>query len=124
MIQRRAQHIIEEITRVAAVRAALGRGDLAAVGGLLTASHRSSQPLFGNSTPELDFLVDQLAAHPRVHGARLTGGGFGGAVLALTGPAFTPADAKTVASTYAARFGTAPAVLPLATADGAQLVTT
>ncbi len=62
--------------------AALRAGDLAAVGRLLTASHRSSQHQFENSTPELDFLVDQLVAAPHVHGARLTGGGFGGAVMA------------------------------------------
>lgn len=122
VLQRRAQHIIEEIARVAAVRAALDRHDLPAVGALLTASHRSSQHLFGNSTPELDFLVDELTAHPRVHGARLTGGGFGGAVLAMTGTAFTPADAEAIASAYRTRFGTAPAILTLATADGAQVV--
>ena len=55
---RRAKHVVEEIDRVARVRAALAAGDLAEVGRLLTESHRSSQIQFENSTPELDFLVD------------------------------------------------------------------
>lgn len=121
-LARRARHVVEEIARVDAVRAALGRNDLAAVGAALTASHRSSQHLFGNSTPELDFLVDQLAARPHVHGARLTGGGFGGAVLAMTDGAFGTPDANAVAQAYAARFGSAPDVLLLHTADGAAVV--
>jgi len=101
---------------------ALAAGNVAEVGSLLTASHRSSQHLFENSTPELDFLVDQITASPGVLGARLTGGGFGGAVLALVGAEFSDASAQTVVRTYAARFGRVPEVLPLQTADGAQLL--
>jgi len=61
---RRARHVVEEIARVAAARTALEAGDLGAVGRLLTASHRSSQRWFENSTAELDFLVDALVAVP------------------------------------------------------------
>ena len=118
---RRAQHVVEEIARVEATVAALRAGDLAAVGRLLTASHRSSQHQFENSTPELDFLVDQLVAAPHVHGARLTGGGFGGAVMALTTPDFDAAQAAGVAAAYAANFGRPPEVLPAQTGDGAAL---
>lgn len=120
-LHRRARHIVEEIARVETVRAALGRGDLRAVGAALTASHRSSQHLFENSTAELDFLVDRLAAHPRVFGARLTGGGFGGAVLALSDATFSQSDATGVAQAFAERFSAQPDVLRLQTADGAAL---
>ena len=41
---------------------------------------------------------------PQVHGARLTGGGFGGAAMALTGPEFGAAQARQVAVEYARRF--------------------
>ncbi len=119
---KRAKHVIDEIGRVAAVQSALGRGDLAAVGALLTASHRSSQTLFENSTAELDFLVDQLSVAKHVHGARLTGGGFGGAVMAMTSGAFASADAERIAAAYAARFGTKPDILHLKTGPGAELV--
>jgi len=118
----RAQHVVEEHARVGQVVRALAAGNVAEVGSLLTASHRSSQHLFENSTPELDFLVDQITASPGVLGARLTGGGFGGAVLALVGAEFSDASAQTVVRTYAARFGRVPEVLPLQTADGAQLL--
>ncbi len=120
---KRARHVVEEIARVDAAVIALRRGDLAAVGKLLTASHRSSQALFENSTVELDFLVDALVTTPHVHGARLTGGGFGGAVMALTSGAFGETQARAVADAYAKRFGAAPDVLHTQTGDGAARIT-
>lgn len=119
---KRAQHIIEEIARVGAAVAALRAGDLVAVGKLLTASHRSSQTLFENSTPELDLLVDSLVTTPHVYGARLTGGGFGGAVMALTSGEFGRTEAEGVSAAYARRFGARPDVLHAQTANGAELV--
>ena len=120
--KKRARHILEEIKRVDATVAALRSGDLINVGRLLTASHRSSQTRFENSTPELDFLVDHLIALPAVYGARLTGGGFGGAVMALTSPEFGDADAGRVAAAYQKRFGARPDILHAQTADGAELI--
>lgn len=119
---RRARHIVEEIARVEAAVQALRQGDLAAVGRQLTASHRSSQRLFENSTAELDQLVDALTARPTVYGARLTGGGFGGAVMAMTSAGFSEADAQQVAAAYAQRFGERPDILHTQTADGAQFL--
>lgn len=121
-VGRRARHVVEEIGRVDATVRALEQGDLAAAGRLLTASHRSSQNLFENSTPELDFLVDALTVTPHVHGARLTGGGFGGAVMALTTPEFTPEAAAQVAQAYALKFGEKPDVLRTQTGEGAAVV--
>jgi galactokinase len=122
IIYRRAKHVIDEIDRVARVRAALPRGDLTEVGRLLTASHRSSQTQFENSTAELDLLVDTLTHTPHVYGARLTGGGFGGAVMALTDARFSPAQAARVAGVYAGRFGARPDVLHCETDDGAEVI--
>ncbi|MFZ9682526.1 MAG: galactokinase [Cephaloticoccus sp.] len=119
---RRALHIVEEIARVTAARAALAAGDLVATGRLLTASHRSSQHLLENSTPELDFLVDTLTATPGVFGARLTGGGFGGAAMALTDAAFGDEQAQAVARAYAARFGGELEILQTRTGDGAAVL--
>ncbi|MBI4621827.1 MAG: galactokinase [Verrucomicrobia bacterium] len=118
----RARHVIEEIARVGATVGAVRQGDLAAVGRLLTTSHRSSQTLFENSTPELDFLVDALVAAPNVHGARLTGGGFGGAVMALTSEIFGEAQACSVADAYLEKFGARPDRLHVQTGDGAELL--
>ena len=117
---RRAKHVVEEIDRVAGVQAALAANDLAEVGRLLTASHHSSRTQFENSTPELDFLVDKLTAAQHVYGARLTGGGFGGAVMAFTDAAFSTAEASKVADAYAVRFGSRPDVLHCETGEGAE----
>lgn len=119
---KRARHVIEEIARVGLTIGALRQGDLAAVGRLLTASHRSSQVLFENSTPELDFLVDTLVATPHVYGGRLTGGGFGGAVMALTSGEFDAAQARRVADAYAGKFRARPDLLHMRTGDGAELL--
>ncbi len=80
---RRARHVVGENARVAAAVEALRAGDLAAVGCLMNESHESSRTLFENSCEELDFLSSEARSIPGCLGARLTGGGFGGAVLAL-----------------------------------------
>lgn len=118
----RARHVIEEIARVGLTCKALRRGDLRAVGAALTASHRSSQLLFENSTPQLDFLVDRLIEVPEVLGARLTGGGFGGAVMALATGGFDEARAGRIAAAYAEKFGSAPDPLHMRTAPGADVM--
>lgn len=118
----RARHVIEECTRVRSVASALQRGDLSAVGTALTASHRSSQHQFENSTAELDFLVDHLVRRPGVIGARLTGGGFGGAAMAFTSDTFSADDAASVGADFASRFGQPPDILAVATEDGAEVI--
>lgn len=120
---KRARHVVEEIARVDAMRSVLARGDLPAAGRLLFESHESSRTLFENSTPELDWLVDALRDQPGVFGARLTGGGFGGAVMAMTDANFTPVAAEIVADKYAAHHATRPGVVQCETADGADVVT-
>ena len=111
---------LEFLARVEATRVALAQGDLSEVGRLLSASHRSSQHLFENSTPALDQLVDLLEKHPAVLGARLTGGGFGGAVMALTRDSFTEKDAAGIAQLYRAKHGRDPEMIHLQAADGAK----
>lgn len=121
IIFRRARHVVEEIARVGQTVDALGRGDLAAVGRLLTASHASSKTQFENSTSELDFLVEELSQQRSVYGSRLTGGGFGGAVMALTSPAFDVAQAEQVVAAYGRRFHARPDFLHLKTNAGAAV---
>jgi galactokinase len=78
----RARHVVAENTRVLATADALPRGDLSVLGQLLRESHASLRDDFGVSTPELDTLADVLVASGAA-GARLTGAGFGGCVVAL-----------------------------------------
>jgi galactokinase len=119
---RRALHVTREIERVQATTGALEQGNLAEVGRLLVASHQSSRELFQNSCAELDFLVDHLVKLPGVYGARLTGGGFGGAVMALTTPAFTAETAAPVAAAYEKQFNHAPAIFTARTGGGARVL--
>lgn len=119
---KRALHVVRETARVHDTLAALETGDTARIGKNLTASHESSRTLFENSCEELDFLVQHVTAMPGVYGARLTGGGFGGAVMALTDGTFAQAAAGKLVTDYAARFGNAPTIFHTETGDGAGLL--
>lgn len=83
---RRVRHVETENERVRAFAAALRDGDVALAGRLMHASHVSLRDDYEVSTAALDALVERLVATPGVHGARLTGAGFGGCVVALCEP--------------------------------------
>lgn len=80
---RRARHVITENARVLATVRAFRAGDAARAGRLVSLSHESLRDDFEVSTGEIDILVALAGAEPAVFGARITGGGFGGAVIAL-----------------------------------------
>lgn len=82
-LARRARHVVSEIGRVADAADAARAGDAAGLGRLMNESHRSLRDDFEVSIPELDELADRLRRTPGVFGARLTGAGFGGCVVAL-----------------------------------------
>jgi galactokinase len=82
-IYHRALHITGENERVLEGSTALRKGDFARFGELMFASHESSRVNFENSCPELDLLVATARKTPGVYGARLSGGGFGGATINL-----------------------------------------
>jgi len=83
VLRARVRHVLGEARRVAAAEEALRARDLPALGALMDASHRSCAEDYGVSTPVLDRLAALARAH-RALGARLTGAGFGGAIVALT----------------------------------------
>jgi galactokinase len=86
VLRRRARHIVTEDARVLAALAALRAGDAVRLGALMDASHVSMRDDFEISIPEIDRLVELARAQPGVLGARLTGGGFGGAIVVLGRP--------------------------------------
>ncbi len=86
LLQARARHVVSENARVRSFAAALAAGDLPAAGALMVESHRSLAGDFEVSTGRLDEMVAGLTSRPGVYGARLTGAGFGGCVVALTRP--------------------------------------
>ncbi|MFZ4681973.1 MAG: galactokinase [Terrimicrobiaceae bacterium] len=105
LVKRRAAHIVGENERVFAAVEFLKQGDAAAFGRLMSASHRSSIENFENSTKELDALVEIACAQPGVYGARLTGGGFGGAIVALVDLAAIETIAQAVEAEYRQKTG-------------------
>lgn len=121
---RRARHVISENLRVKSMVFALGAGDLDTVGKLLFESHFSSRDDFENSIPELDTFVSLLEGEQGVIGARLTGGGFGGAAMALTTDAFSQKQAESVLARYLEQHADAetPSVIHVKTGEGSRLI--
>ena len=86
VLRRRARHVVTENARVRAFADALRAGDLMAAGRLMGESHASLGADFDVTTEALDALAARLAGLPGVFGARMTGAGFGGCVVALAEP--------------------------------------
>jgi galactokinase len=116
-----ARHVVSENARVLAFVDALRTGDAVAAGALMLASHRSLRDDFVVSTPELDLLVD-LSIDAGAFGARLTGAGFGGCIVALAHAAELPRVAAVVADRYRAESGREPTAFAVSAVDGAGLV--
>jgi len=80
---KRASHVIGEISRCKDAALALQKNDYGKMGKLMKQSHDSLRDLFEVSCPELDELQSLLINSEGVYGARMTGGGFGGCVVAM-----------------------------------------
>ncbi|RZA02047.1 MAG: galactokinase [Proteobacteria bacterium] len=102
---RRARHVVTENIRVLETVKAFECGDLPTAGQLFYASHASMRDDYEVSVPEVDLLVSLLGKEAGVYGARLTGGGFGGSVVALTRKGEGRAIAERVALAYGERTG-------------------
>lgn len=92
--RRRAEHVVAECDRVTWFAAALEAGDLATCGDLMKRSHESLRTLYEVSCPELDALASAARACEGVHGARMTGAGFGGCIVALVAESHAEATVR------------------------------
>ncbi len=108
---RRARHAITENERVLAAVRAIEAGDVVELGELINASHESLRDDFEVSLPAIDRLVEIARAQPQVLGARLSGGGFGGAVLVLSLSREPLEQAEHIAQLYARATRKVPAVI-------------
>jgi len=86
IVRARARHVISENQRVRDFATALRAGDYITLGNLMIAGHASLRDDFATSTAQMDAAVDELNQRPGVFGARMTGGGFGGCLVALCEP--------------------------------------
>jgi galactokinase len=99
---RRVRHVVRENARVRATVAAFAADDVAAIGRAFAASHASLRDDYQVSIPEIDRLVAIAAADRDVAAARLTGGGFGGSIVALARRGTAEAAARRIMAAYGA----------------------
>jgi len=111
LLARRARHVVTENQRVVDAAAALRQHDFERLGTLFDRSHASMRDDYQISTADIDRLVGLARSHPAVYGARLTGGGFGGAVVALTREGRSLEVARAVMASYGDGGGPQAAVL-------------
>ncbi len=116
---RRVRHIVTENQRVLDTVHTLGARGPRAIGPLLLASHASMRDDFEISVPELDTAVEAAMAAGAI-GARMTGGGFGGAAIALVEDEGVQTVKDAAVAAFAASGFAAPAVFSVAPSAGAQ----
>ncbi|MFI7575086.1 galactokinase [Micromonospora sp. NPDC049497] len=116
--RRRVRHVVTEDQRVLDTVALLRAGRVREIGPLLTASHASMRDDFEITVPEIDTAVDAALAAGAL-GARMTGGGFGGCVLALVDADRADAVADAVTAAYAERGFAAPGHVTVLPSPGA-----
>jgi len=121
---RRARHVISENERTLAAAEAMRRGDAAELGRLMNASHVSMRDDFEISREEMDVMVALAQSEPACYGARMTGGGFGGAAVALVRAADVEAFAAAVSDAYRRATGLEPQIYITTATDGAAIVAT
>ena len=120
----RAMHVVTETDRTRTGAQLLGRGRLREFGRLMDASHESCRRWFECSDPALD-LVTRAARRAGAWGARLTGAGWGGAVLVLTGPALASAVRErrmvtTITAAFRRAYGRDPTISVVQPGPGAR----
>ncbi|MEP1445210.1 MAG: galactokinase [Paraglaciecola sp.] len=117
---KRAKHVITENTRTESALTALQNNDMEKMSQLMAQSHLSLKNDFEISTPEIDFLVDTIAAQLGSEGGvRMTGGGFGGCVIALAPKYLVDAVTQKIAATYQQQTGLKEQVYVCVATDGA-----
>lgn len=118
---RRVRHVVTENARVQEAAAVLRAGELGEIGRVLLASHRSLRDDFEVSSPELDVAVESAMAAGAV-GARMTGAGFGGSVIAVVPSGQVSAVVAGVKRAFRNASFREPAIFPVRPSPGAFLL--
>ena len=106
VVARRVRHVLTENARTVEAASALEKGDLQRMGVLMAESHASMRDDFEITVPHIDTLVEIVKnTIGDKGGVRMTGGGFGGCVVALVPEALVPAVKEAVAAQYEAKTG-------------------
>ncbi|MCG6200692.1 galactokinase [Psychromonas antarctica] len=123
VVAKRARHVISENDRTEKAAIALSKGDMQLMGQLMEASHNSMRDDFEITVPEVDLIVDIVKAEiGRLGGVRMTGGGFGGCVVALVPPSLVEQVTAALISQYQVRTGLKESIYVCQAQAGAGLV--
>ncbi len=123
VVARRARHVITENDRTCKAAQALAAGDIHTVAELMAQSHMSMRDDFEITVPEIDILVDLIKTEiGEQGGVRMTGGGFGGCVVALVPPAFVERVRTAVETQYQAATGLQASIYVCQATQGAGLI--
>jgi galactokinase len=122
VVWRRARHVVTENARATAFASKIGLKKYEEAGELMVQSHHSLRDDYEVSIPELDFLAAEAMNVKGVYGARMTGGGFGGCIVALTQPRAVEHLAGHLARTYEATFARLPNVFVTTATQGASVL--
>jgi galactokinase len=122
VIYKRALHIVTENARVLDSAQALRAGDIERFGKRMAESHRSLRDLYEVSCRELDLMVDLAYQLKGVYGARMTGGGFGGATINLVDARHAGEFKEKIAKAYRHETGLMPQIYICNPAEGAGAV--
>lgn len=122
IVYKRCRHVISENERVGQMASALESNNMDLVGKLMAASHSSLRDDYEVSCPELDLMVRLSTQQEGVHGARMTGAGFGGCTVNLVDAGFAAQFQSCVAAAYFAETGRRPEIYVCEASEGAGRV--
>ncbi len=120
VVWRRCRHVVGENARTTAAAAELSARNYQAVGKLMLESHASLRDDYEVSVEELDYLVEQSMKVTGVYGARMTGGGFGGCIVALARPADVEPLRRHLRKAYPPKYGKEPGIYVTTATAGAE----
>jgi galactokinase len=122
VVYRRCRHVIGENARTTQSATDLAKRHYEEVGEKMVASHKSLRDDYEVSCPELDFLVESAMAVKGVYGARMTGGGFGGCIVALVQPRAIEHFNAAIETSYKKQYGKSPAIFVTDAMAGASVL--
>jgi galactokinase len=120
LVYDRCSYVVNEKERLLAGCAALQKGDLAAFGELMFATHEGLSKKYEVSCPELDFLANEARAIPSVAGARMMGGGFGGCTINIVQADAVASFKQHIQKAFTAQFSKTPEVYVTQIEDGVK----
>lgn len=122
VVFRRCRHVVGENTRATEGAESLAREQYDAFGELMVKSHQSLRDDYEVSCPELDFLAEEAMKVRGVYGARMTGGGFGGCIVALTQPRAVEPLTEHLTERYQSKFKIHPTIFATTATAGASVL--